>query len=95
MIGAAESILHYSYPSLETILAQQDQSEFRASADLTPELMTQFSAGTFTDLIGLKFTEISPEGVWAIKPGEISNRTATTDCRKVTAASIRKGTYLG
>src|SRR5438093_10471368 len=49
-----------------------------------------------TDPLGSTTTpEISPDGVWAIKPGEISNRTATIDCRKVTAASIRKGTYLG
>ncbi|MFD3702491.1 PaaI family thioesterase [Nocardia sp. NPDC058658] len=40
-------------------------------ADLTPELMNKFAEGTFTDLIGLRFTEISPDrvrGEWDVKP---------------------------
>ncbi|MFF0490419.1 PaaI family thioesterase [Nocardia sp. NPDC003482] len=38
---------------------------------MTPELMTRLSEGTFTDLIGLKFTELGPDRVaaqWAVSP---------------------------
>ncbi|WP_437126399.1 PaaI family thioesterase [Nocardia mangyaensis] len=40
-------------------------------ADITPELMTKASEGTFTDLIGLRFTEVSADrvaGEWEVRP---------------------------
>ncbi|WP_410872408.1 PaaI family thioesterase [Nocardia sp. A7] len=40
-------------------------------ADLTPELMNKASVGTFTDLIGLRFTEVTPDrvrGEWDVRP---------------------------
>ncbi|MFC9894949.1 PaaI family thioesterase [Nocardia sp. NPDC127579] len=40
-------------------------------SELTPELMTKYSEGTFTDLIGLRFTEVGPDrvcGEWMVKP---------------------------
>ncbi|WP_446226463.1 PaaI family thioesterase [Nocardia sp. IBHARD005] len=40
-------------------------------ADLTPELMNKVSEGTFTDLIGLRYTEITPDrvrGEWDVRP---------------------------
>ncbi|WP_194818513.1 PaaI family thioesterase [Nocardia sp. XZ_19_385] len=39
--------------------------------ELTPEMMTKYSEGTFTDLIGLRFTEVGPDrvcGEWVVKP---------------------------
>jgi uncharacterized protein (TIGR00369 family) len=44
-------------------MTQHDQSEVRSLADMTPELMTRFSGGSFSDLIGLKYTEVSPDRV--------------------------------
>ncbi|QIS19774.1 PaaI family thioesterase [Nocardia terpenica] len=38
---------------------------------MTPEMMTRFSEGTFSDLIGLKYTEIGPDrvvGEWVVSP---------------------------
>ncbi len=40
-------------------------------ANITPDQMTEASEGTFTDLIGLRYTEISPDrvrGEWTVKP---------------------------
>lgn len=40
-------------------------------ADLTPELMNKASVGTFTDLIGLRYTEVTPDrvrGEWDVHP---------------------------
>ncbi|MFD3594212.1 PaaI family thioesterase [Nocardia sp. NPDC058640] len=40
-------------------------------ADVTPELMNKASEGTFTDLIGLRFTEVTPDrvrGEWDVRP---------------------------
>ncbi|TDP41188.1 PaaI family thioesterase [Nocardia ignorata] len=40
-------------------------------ADITPELMTKMSEGTFTDLIGMRFTEVSADrvrGEWEVRP---------------------------
>lgn len=40
-------------------------------AEITPELMTKASEGTFTDLIGLRFTEVGPDrvrGEWEVRP---------------------------
>ncbi|WP_067709707.1 PaaI family thioesterase [Nocardia yamanashiensis] len=52
-------------------MADQDFSSIKSMADVTPELMNQFSEGTFTDLIGLKFTEMGPDkvaGEWVVTP---------------------------
>ncbi|MFI5776433.1 PaaI family thioesterase [Nocardia sp. NPDC051570] len=38
---------------------------------MTPELMTRLSEGTFSDLIGLKYTEFGPDrvaGEWVVSP---------------------------
>lgn len=40
-------------------------------ADLTPELMNEASKGYFTDLIGLRYTEVTPDRVraeWTVTP---------------------------
>ncbi|MEV6067044.1 PaaI family thioesterase [Nocardia sp. NPDC052001] len=42
-------------------------------ADVTPELMNQFAAGTFVDTFGLKMTEMSPDRVaaeWVVTPSQ-------------------------
>ncbi|RJO73473.1 PaaI family thioesterase [Nocardia panacis] len=48
-------------------MTQQEVSENRALADalaeLTPEGTNRLSAGTFTDEIGLRFTEVTPDRV--------------------------------
>jgi len=52
-------------------MTQHDRPEIRSLADLTPEDMTRISEGSFTDLIGLKYTEISLERVtaeWVVSP---------------------------
>ncbi|MBY8860567.1 PaaI family thioesterase [Nocardia sp. CA2R105] len=52
-------------------MAENDRSEIRSLADLTPEQMTRFSEGSFSDLIGLKYTEVSAErvvGEWVVSP---------------------------
>lgn len=52
-------------------MTQQDFSSIRSMADVTPELMTKFSEGTFTDLLGLKFTELTEDRVtaeWVVTP---------------------------
>ncbi|MGY0499926.1 PaaI family thioesterase [Nocardia sp. FBN12] len=39
--------------------------------DLTPELMNKASVGTFTDFIGLRYTEVTPDrvrGEWDVHP---------------------------
>lgn len=40
-------------------------------AEATPELMNKISEGTFSDLIGLRFTEVGPDRVraeWEVRP---------------------------
>ncbi|WP_278264420.1 PaaI family thioesterase [Nocardia sp. AG03] len=40
-------------------------------ADISPELMNEASKGTFTDLIGLRYTEVSADrvrGEWEVRP---------------------------
>lgn len=44
-------------------MTEREPTEIRSLADVTPELMNKLSAGTFTDEIGLKFTEIGPDRV--------------------------------
>ncbi len=48
-----------------------DFSAIKSMADVTPELMTKFSEGTFSDLIGVKFTELTADRVtaeWVVTP---------------------------
>ncbi|WP_024804718.1 PaaI family thioesterase [Nocardia sp. BMG51109] len=50
-------------------MTQRDQS--LSMANMTPELMTRLSEGHFTDLIGLKYTELGPDrvaGEWVVSP---------------------------
>ncbi len=52
-------------------MTENDRSGIRSLADLTPEQMTRFSEGSFSDLIGLKYTEVSPDrvvGEWVVSP---------------------------
>lgn len=52
-------------------MTQHDRFEARSLADVTPEQMTRYSEGTFTDLIGLKYTEVGPDrvvGEWVVSP---------------------------
>lgn len=52
-------------------MTQQETSAIRSLADVTPEMMTTASEGTFADLLGLRYTEISPDrvrGEWIVKP---------------------------
>ncbi|MFI9508486.1 PaaI family thioesterase [Nocardia sp. NPDC052566] len=47
------------------------EQEIRSMADVTPEMMTKFAEGTFADLIGLRYTEMTPDrvrGEWIVKP---------------------------
>ncbi|WP_436838618.1 PaaI family thioesterase [Nocardia nova] len=40
-------------------------------ADVTPEQMTRYSEGTFSDVIGVKYTEVGPDRVaaeWVVSP---------------------------
>ncbi|GAA5091959.1 PaaI family thioesterase [Nocardia iowensis] len=52
-------------------MTEQETQTAAWLANITPELMTKASEGTFTDLIGLHYTEVSPERVraeWTVKP---------------------------
>lgn len=52
-------------------MTQQHAEGPKSLVDVTPEQMTQYSEGTFTDLIGLKFTEVHAEvvrGEWTVTP---------------------------
>ncbi|MGQ4619359.1 hotdog fold thioesterase [Nocardia sp. R7R-8] len=52
-------------------MTQQETQQVGSLADVTPEQMNAYSEGTFTDLIGLRFTEMSPDrvrGEWVVKP---------------------------
>ncbi|WP_442945591.1 PaaI family thioesterase [Nocardia sp. SSK8] len=40
-------------------------------ADISPDMMTEISKGTFTDLIGMRYTEVSADrvrGEWEVRP---------------------------
>jgi uncharacterized protein (TIGR00369 family) len=39
----------------------QQEAPIQSLADMTPEVMTELSKNTFTDLIGLQFTEVTPD----------------------------------
>jgi uncharacterized protein (TIGR00369 family) len=39
----------------------QQEAQIQSMADMTPEVMTELSKNTFTDLIGLQFTEVTPD----------------------------------
>lgn len=52
-------------------MTQQETQEFGSLANVTPEEMTTISEGTFADLIGLRYTEMTPDrvrGEWVVKP---------------------------
>ncbi|MEU2256924.1 PaaI family thioesterase [Nocardia xishanensis] len=52
-------------------MTQQETGAVRSLADVTPEMMNDLSEGTFADLIGLRYTELSGErvrGEWVVKP---------------------------
>lgn len=44
-------------------MTQQNATAIESLADVTPEQMTELSKGSFTDLIGLEFTEVTPDVV--------------------------------
>ena len=71
-------------------------------ADMTPELMTALSEGTFADLIGLTYTELGPDrvaGSWAVSPqlhqpaGLVNGGVYCTVIE--TLASIGAGAWFG
>jgi uncharacterized protein (TIGR00369 family) len=50
---------------------QRDRPQAPVLAGLTPEQMTELSEGGFSDLIGLKYTEVGPDRVtaeWVVSP---------------------------
>ncbi|ONM49701.1 thioesterase [Nocardia donostiensis] len=52
-------------------MTQQQTEAPMSLAGITPEQMTKYSEGTFTDLIGLRFTELSEDlvrGEWTVTP---------------------------
>nr|WP_280262459.1 PaaI family thioesterase [Nocardia wallacei] len=52
-------------------MTQDHAAEGSSYADVTPEMMNKLSEGTFTDLIGLKYTELSPDRIraeWVVNP---------------------------
>lgn len=52
-------------------MTQDNTEAVRSMADLTPEMMNKWSEGTFADLIGLRYTEMTPDrvrGEWVVKP---------------------------
>ncbi|MFC6012039.1 PaaI family thioesterase [Nocardia lasii] len=71
-------------------------------ADVTPELMTELSEGTFTDLIGLRFTEVTPDrvrGEWEVRPTlyqPAGIQNGGVYCTVIeTLASVGAGVWLG
>ncbi|WP_280211549.1 PaaI family thioesterase [Nocardia cyriacigeorgica] len=52
-------------------MTEQQTHPLTSLADITPELMTKYSEGTFTDLIGLRYTAVGPDlvrGEWEVTP---------------------------
>ncbi|MEU4344728.1 PaaI family thioesterase [Nocardia sp. NPDC023852] len=52
-------------------MTEQETQAIGSLAELTPEQVNKLSEGTFTDLIGLRFTELSADrvrGEWVVKP---------------------------
>ncbi|MGW4242039.1 PaaI family thioesterase [Nocardia sp. NPDC004722] len=77
-------------------------SSIKSLADLTPDLMNKISEGTFTDLLGLKFTELSGEGVtaeWVVTPQQFQPAGIVNGgvyCTVIeTLASVAAGAWLG
>ncbi|GAB0104329.1 PaaI family thioesterase [Nocardia sp. JMUB6875] len=77
-------------------------ASIKSMADVTPELMNKLSAGTFTDLLGLKFTELSGDGAtaeWVVtaqqhQPAGIAN--GGVYCTVIeTLASVAASAWLG
>ncbi|MVU80320.1 hotdog fold thioesterase [Nocardia sp. ET3-3] len=79
-----------------------DFSSVKSMADVTPALMNKMSEGTFTDLLGLKFTELSGDGVsaeWVVTPQQFQPAGIVNGgvyCTVVeTLASVAAGAWLG
>ncbi|GAB2530095.1 PaaI family thioesterase [Nocardia heshunensis] len=77
-------------------------SSVKSMADITPDLMNKLSEGTFTDLLGLKFTELSGEGVtaeWVVTPQQFQPAGIVNGgvyCTVIeTLASVAAGAWLG
>ncbi|MGK8558453.1 PaaI family thioesterase [Nocardia gipuzkoensis] len=52
-------------------MTQQETRQVGSLAGVTPEQMNEYSEGTFADLIGLRYTELTPDrvrGEWVVKP---------------------------
>ncbi len=52
-------------------MTQQETQRFGSLAGVTVEQMQEYSEGTFADLIGLRYTELTPDrvrGEWVVKP---------------------------
>lgn len=79
-----------------------DFSSVKSLADATPELMNKLSEGTFTDLLGLKYTEMSGDGVsaeWVVTPQQFQPAGIVNGgvyCTVIeTLASVAAGVWLG
>ncbi|WP_433561167.1 PaaI family thioesterase [Nocardia sp. CA-151230] len=79
-----------------------DFSSIKSLADVTPELMNKLSEGTFTDLLGLKFTALSGDEAaaeWVVTPqqhqpaGIVNGGVYCTVIE--TLASVAAGAWLG
>ncbi|MEU7632515.1 PaaI family thioesterase [Nocardia sp. NPDC049220] len=52
-------------------MTQQETQAIGSLANVTPEQMNKYSEGTFADLIGLRYTELTADrvlGEWVVKP---------------------------
>ncbi|MGO4614229.1 PaaI family thioesterase [Nocardia sp. 2YAB30] len=52
-------------------MTQQETPAVDSLAEFTPEQLNKLSEGTFTDLIGMRYTELSADrvrGEWVVKP---------------------------
>ncbi|MBF6300168.1 PaaI family thioesterase [Nocardia amamiensis] len=52
-------------------MTQQETRQVGSLAGVTPEQMNEYSEGTFADLIGLRYTELTPDrvrGEWVVEP---------------------------
>jgi 1,4-dihydroxy-2-naphthoyl-CoA hydrolase len=83
-------------------MTQQETSQVGSLADVTPEQMNAHSEGTFADLIGLRYTELSPDrvcGEWVVKPHlyqPAGIQNGGVYCTVIeTLASIAGGVWLG
>ncbi|MFE3188280.1 PaaI family thioesterase [Nocardia sp. NPDC059240] len=77
-------------------------SSVKSMADITPELMNKLSEGTFTDSIGLKFTELTGDGTtaeWVVTPQQFQPAGIVNGgvyCTVIeTLASVAASAWLG